>query len=101
MLCPKWLAIHAVTIGLVVLFVVLGIWQLHRAEGGNTASWGYALEWPSFALLVIGFWVKVVRDDVRHRLPVAPAPGDLEGDAAELAAYNQYVAQRARLRSTS
>ena len=117
MLSAKWLAIHAIAVGMVALFVLLGIWQLHRAEGGNNTSWAYALEWPSFALLVIGFWVKVVREEVRHQEngtpdgnrieqwgsahPATPRQAALDGDAAELAAFNRYVAQRARLRSGS
>ena len=101
MLCPKWLAIHAIALGMVALFIVLGLWQLHRAEGGNSVSWAYAMEWPSFALLVIGFWVKVVRDAGGDHQPVAPRTDELDGDAAELADYNRYVAQRARLRAGS
>lgn len=118
MLSPKWLTIHAVAVCLVVLFIALGLWQVHRAESGNTASYGYALEWPTFALLVVGFWVKVVREEVRHGRSAAPGDqspdrggrpvhGDLDstlsaGDeqAAELAAYNRYVAERARLRTS-
>jgi hypothetical protein len=116
MLCPKWLTIHGVAVGLVVLFVELGIWQMHRAEGGNTASYGYALEWPTFALMVIGFWVRIVRAELRDGFGAAPggSPAAASGDgsdtedpaasasdeeAVELAAYNRYVAQRARARS--
>lgn len=110
LLAPRWLVIHAVAAGLVLLFVTFGLWQLHRGESGNTRSYAYALEWPSFALLVIGFWVKLVRDEARNTSERA-ADADLAGpdpapepsrrsaaraaDAAELAAYNRYLATRA------
>lgn len=104
----KWLLTHALVIGVVVLFVVLGWWQLHRGESGNTRSYGYALEWPSMALLVIGFWVKIVRDEL-HPGPESgdpAAPGDAVGDVAaraddarsELDDYNRHIADLARRR---
>ncbi|MEP6599649.1 MAG: hypothetical protein ABJB98_09420 [Actinomycetota bacterium] len=115
MLVSRWLVIHAVAVCLVVLFVALGWWQLHRAEGGNMPSYGYALEWPSFALLVIGFWVKLVRDEARGTSDPAPgahsfgtsAPAERRGaragmpdaDAEELDAYNRYLAARAGQRN--
>jgi len=115
MLCPKWLTIHTAAVGLVVLFVELGIWQLHRAESGNTASYGYALEWPTFALMVIGFWVRIVRAELREGsvraiggTPPAlrgesgtanPASSASDEEAVELAAYNRYIAERKRARS--
>ena len=106
---PKWMLTHAFTLGLVVLFVALGWWQFHRAEGGNTRSYAYALEWPTFALLVIGFWAKIVRDELRparHNDDVPPGEEPVrtgaktarDEDAEELAAYNRYVADRARQR---
>lgn len=100
LLSPRWLVIHAIAVGLVLLFIGLGWWQLHRAESGNTRSYAYALEWPTFALLVIGFWLKTMRDEVRHKGNANAAPADTgprHADAAELAAYNRYVAERAKL----
>lgn len=104
LLSSKWLLIHAIAVGLVLLFVSLGWWQLHRAESGNTLSYAYALEWPSFALLVIGFWLKTMRDEVRRR-GTAENVGDSararrarDDDAAELAVYNRFMADRARAR---
>lgn len=105
--------IHAFAVCLVLVFVALGWWQLHRAETGNTRSYAYALEWPSFALLVIGFWAKICRDEMRQTAggtadePAAGAPAATESararadasEADELAAYNRYVAARAELRN--
>ena len=104
LLSPRWLLVHAVAVGLVLLFIALGWWQLHRAEGGNTRSYAYALEWPTFSLLVIGFWLKTMRDELRHVPDAEDAAGPgsdrhpPDDDAAELAAYNRYVAERAKLR---
>jgi hypothetical protein len=102
LLSPRWLVIHAIAVGLVLLFLALGWWQLHRAESGNARSYAYALEWPTFGLLVIGFWLKTVRDEVRHtgEAPTAPPRDRRSGDedAEELAAYNRYLAERSRLR---
>lgn len=102
LISPRWLVIHAIAIALVLLFVVLGWWQLHRAEGGNTRSYAYALEWPSFALLVIGFWLKTMRDEVRRGGDAAPAAepsGYRDEAAAELAAYNRFMAERSEARA--
>jgi DNA-binding transcriptional regulator of glucitol operon len=107
----KWLVTHALVIGVVVLFVALGWWQLHRAEAGNTRSYGYALEWPSMAVLAIGFWVKIIRDELRpgrpgdHAAgpaapsdPTAAAPARPDAAHAELDAYNRHIADLARRR---
>lgn len=105
-----WLLTHALALGMVVLFLVLGWWQLHRAESGNTRSFAYVFEWPTFALLVVGFWMKIVHDELHPDVDPgsgrAPADEPVVGivataapadeDAAELAAYNRYLADRAR-----
>lgn len=105
---------HAFVLALIVVFLFFARWQLHRAESGNTRSWAYALEWPTFALLVIGFWLKIVRDERRAERqseatdgatagaagtgPGAPPARVLDKDAAELDAYNRYLAERAAKR---
>lgn len=112
-LTRRWLLTHALAIGLVVVFLIFGRWQLHRAEHGHTASWAYAVEWPTFALMVVAFWVKIVRDELNpkaERVGAAPdaAPRAATASkraralsreraehAAELAVYNRYVAERA------
>lgn len=107
LLAPRWLVVHTLAVCLVLSFAALGWWQLHRAESGNTRSFAYALEWPSFALLVIGFWVKVIRDELRGtghasveradgaRVPSIGRAATRDADTAELAAYNRYLAARA------
>jgi hypothetical protein len=112
-LTRRWLLTHALAVALVAVFLVFGRWQLHRAQSGHTASWAYAVEWPTFALMVVGFWVKIVRDELHpkgERVGAAPdtaaAPAtastrararsrERAEHAAELAVYNRYVADRA------
>ncbi|MBO0871648.1 MAG: hypothetical protein J2P15_24110 [Micromonosporaceae bacterium] len=97
--------------------LALGWWQIGRATGGNTLSYGYAVEWPVFALFVIFMWYREVQtvlrgapppaEPVREPVcrplteagpgtiqlpprPVAPAPST--EDDPELVAYNEMLA---------
>jgi hypothetical protein len=107
---PKWLALHALALVLVVTFLGLGWWQLRRAGEGNVLSVGYAVEWPLFAGFTVFVWVRLIRDRLRPPgsgggatggpaqpgpalpvLPPRPAAPVPEPDE-ELAAYNRYLA---------
>jgi hypothetical protein len=112
---PKWLGWHALMVLVVLGMLALGEWQFHRAESGNSLSWAYTFEWPIFAVFVIVFWAKTIKDEFRPpaaaegldsvALPagrdgVATAgPGELsvtgapDEDDDELAAYNAYLAR--------
>ena len=112
---PKWLGWHALMVLTVLGMLALGDWQFHRAESGNSLSWAYTFEWPIFAIFVIVFWAKTIKDEFRPpaqaeslddvALPAGrggavPAPGDAaaagaaeEADDEELAAYNAYLAR--------
>ena len=102
LLTPRWLARHAVAIGLVVAFGWLGWWQYGRATGGNNLSWAYTFQWPLFALFVLVLWVKMMRDGTRvegagprqQRPPLRPMtpPPVQHDDDPELSAYNRYLA---------
>ena len=113
---PKWLGWHALMVVVVLGMLALGDWQFHRAESGNSLSWAYTFEWPIFAIFVIVFWAKTIKDEFR---PPAQAEGlddvalpagrggadglvmtgagaaDAAGDEddEELAAYNAYLAR--------
>jgi hypothetical protein len=107
-LTPRWIAWHLVTIVLVAACLALGWWQIGRAAGGNALSFGYAFEWPVFALFVIFIWSREVRAarrrpgpeeespappaDLVTRVPVRarPAADDADGDP-QLRAYNEYL----------
>jgi hypothetical protein len=113
---PKWLGWHALMVLIVLGMLALGDWQFHRAESGNSLSWAYTFEWPIFAIFVIVFWAKTIKDEFRPpaqaeglddvALPAgrggadglaatgagaAEAAGD--EDDEELAAYNAYLAR--------
>ncbi len=95
LIAPKWLGWHVFVILSVLVMLWLGNWQLHRAESGNSLSWAYTFEWPLFAIFVVVFWVKTIRDEVRP--PAQPReafalPGGGEDDK-ELAPYNAYLAR--------
>jgi hypothetical protein len=66
LLRPRWLAWHAIAVLLFCGMLLLGDWQLHRAESGNELSWAYTFEWPLFAIFGVYFWTKTVRDELRQ-----------------------------------
>ncbi|MDP9341015.1 MAG: hypothetical protein M3Q23_02670 [Actinomycetota bacterium] len=109
----RWVTPGAIKLH-VALFVVAGTclaafwWQLDRALGGHTRSWGYAVEWPLFAAYGGWIWWKLLRDEPGFAEPEAPTSGSGDGavgDPAavgaspeeeaqdrEMAAYNEYLA---------
>jgi hypothetical protein len=107
-LTPRWLLRHAIAVVLVAACLALGWWQIGRARGGNALSFGYAVEWPVFALFVIFVWSREVRaerrggydsppppepsvpEDMRIEVPVRPAAAPDTDDATS--AYNEYLA---------
>jgi hypothetical protein len=110
------LKLHAVILIVVPAFAALCIWQIYRATGGNELSWAYVFEWPFFAAYAIYMWWRLL-----HAMPEGTAPpaaadattggrtgSDAEGNGAivaetpertqedaDLAAYNDYLAQLA------
>jgi hypothetical protein len=113
---PKWLGWHALMVLIVLGMLALGDWQFHRAESGNSLSWAYTFEWPIFAIFVIVFWAKTIKDEFRPPAqaeglddvalpagrdgaagPVTGAAGAADAaadeDDEELAAYNAYLAR--------
>jgi DNA-binding transcriptional regulator of glucitol operon len=108
LLKPRWLALHAFTVFVVISCACLGWWQLVRADAGNDRSFGYALQWPVIGIFGLGVWLWLCRDGVRgargehdevarpeepvvvRRTPVPVV--DPEADP-ELAAYNAMLAR--------
>jgi hypothetical protein len=94
---------------LVLSFLGLGWWQIGRASGGNTLSWGYAVEWPLFAGFVIFVWIREIRLTLRGEPAPTPAPAQApsgvrrpirvprrsvaydDGGDTDLAEYNHYL----------
>jgi DNA-binding transcriptional regulator of glucitol operon len=110
-LSPRWLLRHLVTIVLVAGCLSLGWWQIGRAAGGNALSFGYACEWPVFALFVVFIWYREVRAELRRgderddeapipekeqalltAVPARSRPAVLDDDDPQLRAYNDYLA---------
>ena len=103
LLTPKWLLLHVLVAVLFVATFFLGYWQLTKAEaGGGAVNWSYALQWPLYGFMGLGFYLRMVRDELR-RDPSDDEPGtsvvlyqrpriDTTGDP-ELAAYNAYLAE--------
>ena len=86
---PAWIARHVLAIVLVLGFLALGWWQLTRAAGGNTLSWGYTFEWPLFAGFVVFLWIREVQL-ARHprngdRPPAGHAEPEGDGPVARAA----------------
>jgi DNA-binding transcriptional regulator of glucitol operon len=113
-LSRRALKLHAVILVLVPAFMALCIWQITRALGGNSLSWAYVFEWPIFAGYAVYMWWRFVHEAAEDtQSPPQPdgqgAPAETEagaqlrsahgsdeqGQDADLAAYNAYLAQLA------
>jgi DNA-binding transcriptional regulator of glucitol operon len=116
LLTPRWVAVHAGVLILVAAFLALGRWQAGRAADGNLLSYGYAFQWPAFAVFVVWVWVVEMRKALRTGPPVETSldPGETgvvdvqptrtrprptrssaaydDSDDPQLAAYNHYLA---------
>ncbi len=115
-LSRRALKLHAVILVVVPAFMALCVWQITRALGGNSLSWAYVFEWPIFAGYAVYMWWRFVHEaaedtqpparpdghgtpaeaETRAEAEVPPAQGsDEQGQDADLAAYNAYLAQLA------
>lgn len=61
-LSRRALRLHVTAVVVIVTFLALGRWQLHRALSGNMLSWAYTVEWPLFAALAVLAWWRLVHD---------------------------------------
>ncbi len=103
LLTVRGVLLHLLVLALFVATVFLGHWQLTKAEaGGGAVNWSYALQWPLYGFMGLGFYLKMLRDELQ-RDPDEDEPGsavvlyqrpriDTTGDP-ELAAYNAYLAE--------
>ncbi len=111
-LSRRALKLHVVILVVVPAFLALCLWQVSRALGGNSLSWAYVFEWPIFAAYAIYMWWRFVHEAAEDAPPPAtadvdtggrtdsatapsPAPEGQKEEDAELAAYNDYLAQLA------
>jgi DNA-binding transcriptional regulator of glucitol operon len=121
---PRWVVGHALVVAAAVCCVLLGRWQLGRAEITHSMqNMAYALQWPLFAVFFVVMWLRMLRLESRRldeeadaEQPAEPeaaspdsthsAPAvadraesavvhDEEDDDPELAAYNRMLAELA------
>ena len=99
--------------------IAAGIWQLQRAQSGNTLSWVYAIQWPAFAAVAGIAWWQLLHDDpdeIRKRRvedhvaweashdtdPVALAIArQADRQSPETRRYNEYLRELAQERERS
>jgi hypothetical protein len=102
-----WVWLHIAVLITVPGFIGLGWWQVLRAGAGNARSYGYAIEWPSLAAIVLFLYLRAIRMELRgasvrmslpqsidHAVFTAAADEEAVIDAdedPELAAYNNYL----------
>jgi hypothetical protein len=112
---PRAIKLHVVILIVVPAFAALCLWQISRALGGNSLSWAYVFEWPLFAAYAVYMWWRFVHEAAPDGPPgdaAAAGPGGQDAAAApssspppetpqeveedaEMAAYNEYLAQLA------
>jgi DNA-binding transcriptional regulator of glucitol operon len=118
-LTPGWLALHLVTLALVVTMVLLGRWQLTVSDRKHFSlqNFAYAMQWWLFSAFALGMWVRIVRDragadrqtsqdaeppepahtTVPYRRYVMPRAADAApAEDPVRAAYNDYLAELAK-----
>lgn len=114
----RWWLGHLLVVTCCLAFVWLGRWQWDRAQSptGSWQNFGYALQWPLFAVMLVAAWARflwleqhrAVEPDLAASLSPPPPPlprrPDQQPDRPphreddpddELAAYNAYLAQLA------
>jgi hypothetical protein len=65
------IGLHLTLAVVVPTFVLLFLWQVRRATGGNELSWAYVFEWPFFTGYAVYMWWKLLHE--------APDARPLEG----------------------
>jgi DNA-binding transcriptional regulator of glucitol operon len=107
-----WVWLHIAVAVTVPTFLGMGWWQVERAGAGNARSYGYAVEWPSLAAIVIFLYVRAIRMELRNvtvhfNRPTLLAenaftaidldrhtePVVYDEDDPDLAAYNAYLGE--------
>ena len=105
---PRALLIHLGLVVSVPLCLAAGWWQVHRAEAGNLLSYGYAVEWPLFAVAAVYLWWHLIHMEPGEGGRVGAPTDGLDGreaaeswsrrrdeESPELRAYNDDLASLA------
>ena len=93
-LTPGWLALHLLSVVLVVTMVLLGRWQLDvsNAKHFSLQNFGYALQWWAFSIFVVLMWRRVVRDRAgRESSPASARDPETDAASAPGVPYRRYV----------
>ncbi len=81
---PRWMLGHLFIVLAVIACVRLGDWQLDRAHVTEALqNWGYAFQWPLFALFFGVGWWRMLRLE-SNRLDDLEAAGGEESAPAEV-----------------
>ncbi len=59
------------------LCLLAGWWQFNRAVSGNLLSYGYAVEWPVFAVMAGYFWWQLIHDHPNGAAAGSSPPGSV------------------------
>jgi hypothetical protein len=92
LLRPRWLGWHAFVVVATAGMLLLGDWQLRRAQAGNELSWAYTFEWPLFSAFTVYFWIKSLRDELRGHGAAASASAEPDSAAAAAPATGRTTA---------
>lgn len=77
-----------------VICIGVGAFELSRALGGNALSWAYVVEWPILAGFGVYMWWRLLHGEAdRPAKPSRRSAEEQEADAADLAAWNAYLAE--------
>jgi len=81
---PGWVALHVITVALIVTMILLGRWQLTVSEHKHFSllNFGYALQWWLFSGFVAAMWWRIMRDQVRRTRAGSASGSDLAPDSA-------------------
>lgn len=61
-------------IATVSICLLAGWWQIHRAISGNLLSYGYAVEWPVFAVIAVVMWWQLLHPGSKEVADQGAAP---------------------------
>jgi hypothetical protein len=81
LLTRGWLAAHVLALLFVAACLGLGWWQIGRAAAGNLLSYGYAIQWPAFAVFAVWVWIVEARKALREPEAASPVSDASGADA--------------------
>jgi len=87
------LVLHLALVAWVAMCLAAAWWQVDEAILGNSLSYLYAIEWPSFAVLGFFGWYSLLNEEkMRAEAQIARQVDDDPEDPA-MKAYNDHLAE--------